>query len=96
MVGVQVIFRYDGEFDPAVPRAIAATAQKQFDGMPGLRSKTFTIDEENREAVNFYVWESEEAARAFFTDELRERITGFYGVAPTIQFLDVVALVDNS
>jgi heme-degrading monooxygenase HmoA len=96
MVGVQVTFRYDAGFDPAVPRAIAATAQKQFDGMPGLRSKTFTIDEESHQAVNFYVWESDEAARAFFTDELRERITGFYGVAPTIQFLDVVALVDNS
>jgi hypothetical protein len=64
--------------------------------MPGLRSKTFTIDEENHEAVNFYLWDSEEAARAFFTDELRQRVTGLYGVAPTIQFLEVAALVDNS
>jgi len=96
MVGVQVTFRYDEAFDPNVPRGVAAAAQKQFEGMPGLRSKTFTIDEANREAVNFYVWDSEEAARAFFTDELRERITGFYGVAPTIQFLEVAALVDNS
>jgi heme-degrading monooxygenase HmoA len=96
MVGVQVTFRYDEGFNPDVPRGVAAAAQKQFEGMPGLRSKTFTIDEENRQAVNFYVWESADAARAFFTDELRERITGFYGVAPTIQFLEVLTLVDNS
>jgi hypothetical protein len=96
MVGVQVTFRYDESFNPDVPRGVAAAAQKQFEGMPGLRSKTFTIDEENRQAVNFYVWESADAARAFFTDELRERITGFYGVAPTIQFLEVLTLVDNS
>jgi heme-degrading monooxygenase HmoA len=96
MVGVQVTFRYDAGFDPDVPRGVAAAAHQQFEGMPGLRSKTFTIDEENHQAVNFYLWDSEEAARAFFTDELRQRVTGLYGVAPTIQFLEVAALVDNS
>ena len=96
MVGVQVIFRYDAEFDPAVPRAIAATAQKQFDGMPGLRSKTFTIDEENREAVNFYVWESEEAHARSSPTSCASGSPVLYGVAPTIQFLEVAALVDNS
>lgn len=96
MVGVQVTFRYEADFDPAVARGVAAAAHKQFEGMPGLRSKAFTIDEENREAVNFYLWESEDAARAFFSDELRQRVTGLYGVAPTIQFLEVAALVDNA
>ena len=56
----------------------------------------FTIDEENKQAVNFYLWDSEEAARNFFSDELRERVTVLYGVAPTIQFLEVAVLVDNS
>jgi hypothetical protein len=42
-----------------------------------------------------YFWESEDDAHAFFSDELRERVTGFYGVAPTVEFLEVMALVDN-
>ena len=33
--------------------------------MKGLRSKVFTFSAEKREATNFYVWDSEEAAKAF-------------------------------
>ncbi len=36
------------------------------------------------------------AAGAFFTDELVERVTGLYGVRPTIQFLQIESLVDNA
>jgi hypothetical protein len=63
--------------------------------MPGLRSKAFTIDDENRRARNVYLWESEQAARAFFTPELAERIRGLYGVPARIEFAEVAALVDN-
>ena len=41
-----------------------------FEGMPGLRSKVFTFDKERKRATNFYVWESEDAARSFFSDQL--------------------------
>ena len=47
-----------------------------FEGMPGMRYKFFTFDEKQQRATNFYVWESKEAAEAFFSDELRERVTG--------------------
>jgi hypothetical protein len=63
--------------------------------MPGLRSKAFTVDAAKREAVNFYVWDSESAGRAFFTPALLERVAGLYGVQPSIQFVQVVALVEN-
>ena len=63
---------------------------------PGLRSKAFTVDEAGGEATNVYLWESEDAARAFFTDALIERVTGLYGVRPTIRYADVAALVDNA
>ena len=75
---------------------IAAEAAPRFEGMPGLRSKTFTFDEANGRAINFYVWDSDDAARAFFNDELLERVTGLYGVKPTIDFVEVAALVDNT
>jgi hypothetical protein len=41
------------------------------------------------------VWESEAAAREFFSPELTERVTGLYGVRPEIRFVEVAALVDN-
>lgn len=61
----------------------------------GLRSKAFTLDSGKREATNFYVWDSEAAAKAFFNDELLERLTGLYGVRPSIEFVQIAALVEN-
>jgi hypothetical protein len=43
--------------------------------MPELRSKAFTLNSGKREATNFYVWDSEDAAKAFFTDEFLQRVT---------------------
>ncbi|HYL69887.1 MAG TPA: hypothetical protein VEY89_01120 [Candidatus Dormibacteraeota bacterium] len=64
--------------------------------MPGLHSKAFTLNCDKREATNFYVWESEDAARAFFTDELVARVTGLYGVRPSVEFVQIATLVENS
>ncbi|HEX6762188.1 MAG TPA: hypothetical protein VF094_05265 [Gaiellaceae bacterium] len=97
MTGVIVTFQYDvGSFDRGRIEGIARGAQEAFRDLPGLRLKAFTIDEPNHRAVNVYVWESEDAARSFFTDELRERVTGLYGVAPRIDLVDVAVLVDNA
>jgi len=96
VVGVLVEFQFGDDFDVAKVAAIAQAARAQFEGMPGLRQKAFTIDEANRRARNVYLWDDEDAARAFFNDALRERVTGIYGVAPTITFVEVAELVDNA
>jgi hypothetical protein len=96
MIGVFVTFRYEDSIDADAVGRIATAAGEQFRGMPGLRNKFFTVDAEAGVAENFYVWESEEAARAFFTPELSERVTGLYGVAPDIRFVQIAELVDNS
>jgi hypothetical protein len=54
------------------------------------------LDEKQERAVNFYVWDSMEAAEAFFTDELRATVTGLYGVSPTISYLEIAEFVNNS
>jgi hypothetical protein len=64
--------------------------------MPALRSKAFTINSGKREAINFYVWDSADAAKAFFTDGLVERVTGLYGVRPSFEFVQVATLVENT
>ena len=95
MLGVIVEFQYADDFDRARVDRIAHEARGRFEGMPGLRQKAFTVDEVGRRATNVYLWDSEEAARAFFTDEQVERIAGLYGVRPTVTFVEVVELVDN-
>jgi heme-degrading monooxygenase HmoA len=96
MIGVFVNFDYDDEIDRERLVDVAAKASPAFEGMPGLRLKVFTIDEANKRATNVYVWESEDAAKAFFSDELTERVTGLYGVRPRIEFVEIAALVDNT
>jgi hypothetical protein len=96
MIGVFVTFRYEDGMDARAVSEIATAAGERFRGVPGLRSKAFTVDSEESTATNFYVWESEEAARAFFTPELVERLTGLYGVAPSIRFVQIAELVENA
>jgi heme-degrading monooxygenase HmoA len=96
VIGVSVTFQYDEDFDRARVISIAENARETFEGMPGLRSKVFTVDDAGRRAMNFYVWESADAAKSFFSEELRERVTGLYGVAPTIDFVEIAQIVDNS
>jgi hypothetical protein len=96
MIGVFVTF--EGADGPDRDRAakVAHEARHMFEGMAGLRSKAFTYDDEAARATNFYVWDSEDAARAFFSPELTELVTGLYGVAPSIAYVEVLELVDNA
>jgi hypothetical protein len=96
VIGVSVTFQYDEDFDRARVVSIAENARGAFEGISGLRSKVFTIDDARRRAMNFYVWESPAAARSFFSEEMRERVSGLYGVEPTIDFVEITQLVDNA
>jgi heme-degrading monooxygenase HmoA len=96
VIGVNITFEYDGNFDRSRVIDVAGKARGMFEGMPGVRFKFFTFDEKEQRANNFYVWETQEAAEAFFSDELRERVTGLYGVAPAIEYVEVAEIVDNS
>jgi len=95
MTGVFVTFPLGDTFDERAVRKIAETARAKFEGMPGLHSKAFTLNSERREATNFYIWESEGAARAFFTDELLARVTDLYGVRPDVEFVQIAALAES-
>ncbi len=96
MIGVFVTFQYGDNFNEQAVRKIAETARGKFEGMPGLRSKAFTLNSGKREATNFYVWDSEDAAKAFFTDQLLEQVTGLYGVRPRVEFVQIATLVENT
>jgi hypothetical protein len=84
MIGVNVTFEYDGDFDRGRVTGVADKARAMFEGMPGVRYKFFTFDEKQQRAENF------------FSDELREMVTGLYGVAPGIEYVEIAQIVDNS
>lgn len=96
MIGVNVRFEYDGTFDRSRVIDVAEHARSMFEGMPGLRFKFFTFDEEQQSATNFDVWDSKIAALEFFSDDLRQKVTELYGVGPTIEFVEIAQVVDNS
>jgi len=96
MIGVNVTFEYEGDLDRDRVINVADKARAMFEGMPGLRFKFFTFDQKQQRATNFYVWESRDAAEGFFSEELRERVTGLYGVSPRIDFVEIAQIVDNS
>jgi hypothetical protein len=95
MQGVIVEFQYADDFDRTRIEGIAHKERGRFEGLPELRQKAFAVDEQNRRATNVYLWDTEEAARGFFSDELVEHVTGLYGVRPTVTFLEVAELIDN-
>jgi heme-degrading monooxygenase HmoA len=96
MIGVNVTFGYSGDFGREGVIKVAANARGMFEGMPGLRFKVFTLDQGRRRPANFYIWDSEEAANGFFTQELRDRVTDLYGVAPVIEFVEIAEIVGNA
>jgi len=44
----------------------------------------------------FCVWDSEAAAKAFFTDAFLERVEGLDGVRPSVEFVQIAVLAENA
>ena len=95
MIGTIVSIGPSDTLDRSRASTVAEKAGPVFEGMPGLRSKVFMWDEQAATVTNVYVWQSEEAARAFFTPDLVQQVIELYGVEPRVQFTEVSALVDN-
>jgi hypothetical protein len=90
-----VRFRFGEDFDEKRVRELAEGSRATFEDMPGLRSKAYAIDGASREAVNFYLWSNEEAARTFFSPQVLGRFTELYGATPTVEYSEVIQLVEN-
>lgn len=95
MISTIVRVQFDGSIDAEKIRSIAHDSRARFEGMPGLKLKAYTLDTERHEATNFYIWESEAAARALFTPETIERIGGLYGGQISVDFVEIAELVEN-
>ena len=54
-------------------------------GIPGLIRKYFGFSEDGDSVVGIYLWESKEAADAFYTDDWLAGVTERWGAAPARQ-----------
>jgi heme-degrading monooxygenase HmoA len=96
MIGVIVTLGPSNELNRERATAVAEQEGPKFQGMDGLLSKVFMWNDETETVINTYVWDSEEAARAFFTSpEVKALIIELYGVEPHVQFAEVSALIEN-
>ena len=95
MIATLVTFNLGDAFNEETARNNALMSRGKFEGMPGLRSKAFTIDADRKQARNFYIWNNEATARNFFSEQNLEGVTKLYGVRPSVDFLEVATLVDN-
>ena len=95
MIGVIVTIGPGENLDRQRASAVAEQEAPMFEGMDGLRSKVFMWDDETGTVTSTYVWESEAAARAFFTPEVKAQIIELYGVEPQVRFAEVSAMIDN-
>ena len=75
-------------------RKIVESARAKFEGMRAAL-EGFTLNSAKCEATNCCVWDSEDAAKAFFTEQLLEGVTGLYGVRPSVEFVQIATLVEN-
>ena len=76
MIGVIVTIGPGDDLNRQRANAIAEQEGPKFEGMAGLQSKVFMWDDEAGTVTNTYLWDSEEAARAFFTPARSLRVGG--------------------
>ena len=74
------------------PRLDEAAIREQFQavagnylGVPGLIRKYFGLTEDAAGVIGIYLWETKEAADAFYSDEWKAGVTERWGAAPLRQ-----------
>ena len=69
---------------------------KQFDKLPGLRSKAFLLDVDRREIGGNYVWETREALEAYLRSDLYRDVVRKIGEPKDFRIYEVPEYVDNA
>jgi hypothetical protein len=82
-----------------IPRAALLERFKKseanFRGLPKLIRKYFCYDEASHTGHSVYLWESEDDARAFFSEEFVTGFAGKFGCTPELTFVDTLMVIDN-
>ena len=70
--------------EPAI-RELFESVAGNYLGVPGLVRKYFGFNDDATEVIGIYLWETKEAADAFYSDEWMAGVTERWGAAPIKQ-----------
>lgn len=77
-------------------RSALAQSAPAFRNVPGLIRKQFLLSPDGRTAGGVYLWQQEDAARAFMHQRVAPMIRETFQVEPTIEFYESPAIVENN
>jgi heme-degrading monooxygenase HmoA len=97
MYAAILTYRPDAALSEAEIRGRFEASTPMFSAMPGLIRKYFCFDARRGEGTSLYIWESREAAQACFeSQQFQAGFRSAFGCEPTIKYLDVRYLIDNT
>jgi hypothetical protein len=67
-----------------------------FEREPGFIHKAFLRSPDGSTWGGFYIWETEDAAKAYYNEAWRERMAARYGQPPSVTYFDVPAVSGSS
>jgi len=79
----------------AEARALFLQTAPQYQQLPGLIRKVYTLSEDGAIVGGVYLWRSREAADALYTPQWKARVAEHYGASPTLVYLESPVVVDN-
>ena len=94
MITVIVKFKLPGETTLKEATAKFQASAPSYSGVPGLVRKYYLYNEDGT-AGGAYLWESRQAAEAFYDAAWQKMVTERYGAPPDIQFFESPVIVDN-
>ena len=63
--------------------------------MPGLKQKYFTVSDDGQRAGGIYLWASAAAARDFFSEAWKAKITASYGSPAEMVWFDAPLIIQG-
>jgi hypothetical protein len=95
LITVITRFQLPAGVTPDQIRAAFDEAAPKFRNVPGLVRKQFLCSQDCRTAGGVYLWNDEQAARAFMNERVTPMIRGKFHVEPAIEFYDSPVIVEN-
>ncbi|GIW06604.1 MAG: monooxygenase [Dehalococcoidia bacterium] len=92
MYGALVQFPAESPLTTEECRARWEAIAPVFEKEPGFIHKAFLRSPDGSTWGGFYIWESREAAEAYYNADWRERMTARYGQEPSVTYFEVPAV----
>ena len=90
MIAMQYTIRLAGDYDLQLVRERVVRRKPLFDGLDGLLHKAYLFSENQMVYAPFYVWENDEAGRAYLTSDLFRDLVDTFG-RPRVRTWNVIA-----